>query len=424
MTQRVAIIGSGIAGLCAAWALKKDHEVTLFERHPVLGMDAFSIDLPTRTGVQRIDVPMRVVYEAYYPNVISLYREAGIELEPLEYSGSFTRLGGPTYFSYRNLRLGPYALPMLSGWRSMRRLETVHIVTDALRFFANVARDLRSGKAEGLTLEGYLQTRKFSAAFVDGFLVPALAGICTCTYAAVRSCPAGVVLDYFAHGLFNVPVKRVLHGTQDVVTRLSAAVQHIRLGYAVDKVTTTAAGATVSVGGVDQHFDHVLIAAQANHALRMLQSTPQERDVLSSFTYQPSTVLMHSDARLAPPNRALWRPVNFILAPSAEMPMATIWMNTVHRKLGGEDVFQTWSPVIEPDPAHVFSRVAVERPVVNEASVQGIAKLEALHAMPGRRIWFVGAYPSPGVPLLESAVSSGLTVAKWISKRSAMTSVS
>ena len=424
MTQRIAIIGSGIAGLSAAWALKVDHEVTLFERHNTLGMDAFSIDLPIRTGAQRIDVPMRVVYEAYYPSLTRLYQEVGIELEPLEYSGSFTRLGGATYFSYRNLRVGTYAFPMLSEWRSMLRPETLHIAADAVRFFATVARDLRRGKADGLTLEEYLQTRNLSAAFVEGFLLPALAGICTCTYDAVRGCPAVVVLDYFARGLFNMPVKRVLHGTQDVVTRLSSGVQQVRLGAAVDTVTATTGGATVRVGGVDQHFDHVVIAAQANHALHMLQCTSQERNVLSSFTYQPSTVLMHSDVRLAPPNRAQWRPVNFILAPGAEMPMATIWMNTVHRNLGSDDVFQTWNPVIEPDPARVFSRVAVERPVINEASVNGIAKLEALHAMPGRRIWFVGAYASRGVPLLESAATSGLAVAKRISGQSAMSSVS
>jgi predicted NAD/FAD-binding protein len=311
---------------------------------------------------------------------------------------------------------------MLSGWRTIRH-ETGQIVVDALRFFAMAARDLRNGNAEGLMLEEYLQARRFSAAFVDGFLLPALAGICTCTYAAVKGCPAEVVLDYFGRGLFTAPVKRVRHGTHDVVARLSAGVQHIRLGSAVNTVTATTSGATVCVDGVDQHFDHVVIAAQANHALQMLQCTPQERDVLSSFTYQPSTVLVHSDARLAPPNRALWGPVNFILEQGAEMPMATIWMNTVHESFGGADIFQTWNPVIEPDPARVFSRVAVERPVVNEASVRGITKLEALHAMPGRRIWFAGAYASPGVPLLESAVTSGLAVASRISGRLALTNM-
>jgi predicted NAD/FAD-binding protein len=422
MTQKVAIIGGGIAGLSAAWALKNSHEVTLFERHPVLGMDALSIDVAAGRSMQRIDVPMRVVYEAYYPNVTNLYRKVGVELEPLEYSGTFTHLNGPTYLSYRNLRMGRYALPMLSGWRAIRP-ETGAIVIDALRFFATAPRDLRDGKAEGLTLAEYMRVRKFSTVFIDGFLLPALAGICTCTYAAVRGCPASVVLDYFARGLFNVPVKRARHGTQDVVARLSAGVQHVRLGAAVDKVIATKGSATICVGGADQHFDHVVIAAQANHALRMLACTQQEHDALSSFTYQRSTVLMHTDARLAPPNRALWGPVNFILASDAEMPMATIWMNTVHKSLGGDDIFQTWNPVVEPDPARVLSRLPVERPVVNEASVLGIAKIQALHAIPGRRIWFAGAYASPGVPLLESAVTSGLAVAGKISGRLALTSV-
>jgi predicted NAD/FAD-binding protein len=422
MAQKIAIIGSGIAGLCAAWALKTDYEVTLFERQPMLGMDAFSIDVPTATGKQRIDVPMRVVYEAYYPNVIRLYQLAGIELDPLEYSGTFTHLGGPTYFSYRNLRIGRHALPMLSDWRALKP-EARRIVVDTLRFFAMISRDLRDGKAHGLTMAEYLLKRKFSSAFTDGFLLPVLAGICTCTYAAVKGSPASVILDYFSRGLFSAPVKRVRHGIKDVVTRLSAGVQHLALGQPVDRVSGDASGVAVSVAGAVQQFDHVVIAAQANHALDMLQSTPAEHDALSSFTYQSSTVLMHSDARLAPPNRASWRPVNFILTPGAQMPMATIWMNTVHPNLGDTPIFQTWNPVIEPDPARVLSRVSVQRPLVNEASVRGIAQLEALHAMPGRRIWFAGAYASPGVPLLESAVTSALAVARRISGRIALTSV-
>ncbi len=422
MTQRVAIIGSGIAGLCAAWALKKDHEVTLFERQSALGMDELSIDVPNATGQLRIDVPMRVVYEAYYPHVTGLYREAGIELEPLEYSGSFTHLGGPTYFSYRNLRMGRYALPMLTGWSALRP-DARSIVADTLRFFAVASRDLRNGRAQGITTGEYLQARGFSAAFTDAFLLPVLAGICTCTYAAVKDSPAAVVLDYFARGLFHVPVKRVRRGTQDVVARLSAGVQHIRLGTAVDRVAPGAACMEVSAGGRVDPFDHVVIATQANHAMRMLEGTAREHDALSCFRYQTSTVLMHSDARLAPPDRARWRPVNFILAAGAEMPMATIWMNTVHPGLGGSDIFQTWNPLIEPEPGRVLSRVSVQRPLVNETSVRGLAQLEALHAAPGRRVWFAGAYAASGVPLLESAVTSGLAVARRISGRQALTSV-
>lgn len=411
--QRVAVIGSGIAGLAAAWALKDQHEVTLFERHASLGMDALSVDIPNGQGTQRVDVPMRVIYEAYYPNVARLYKEAGVELERLEYSGTFSHLDGPTYFSYRNLRLGPYALPMLSGWRAFRPA-TALILADALRFFATLAADLRAGRAEGRTLDEYLQQRRFSTRFIDDFLLPTLAGICTCTYAAVRAFPASTVLDYYARGLFHQPVKRVRHGTIDVVTRMTAGVQHLRLGAAVETVARTAEAVAVRAGGVDQVFDHVVIAAQANHALRMLQCSREEREALECFSYQASSVLMHSDARLAPANRALWAPVNFILAPKTDMPMATIWMNTVHGSFGGEDVFQSWNPLLEPDPARVYSRVAVERPIVNATSLRGLEKLDALHAMPDRRIWFAGAYAAPGVPLLESAATSGLQAASRI----------
>jgi predicted NAD/FAD-binding protein len=410
---RIAVIGSGIAGLAAAWALKRCHHVTLFERHSALGMDAFAVDVPGASGSQRVDVPMRVVYEAYYPNISSLYREAAIELEALEYSGTFSHLGGATYLSYRNFRMGGYALPMLRGLRALRG-ETVPIIVDALRFFATVAADLRRGMATGRTLEEYLRLRNYSRAFIDSFLVPTLAGICTCTYSAVRACPAGVVLDYFARGLFFVPVKRARRGIADVVARLSAGVQQTRLGAGVENVAASADDVTVRVRGVDERFDHVVIAAQANHALRMLQCTPAETAALSSFSYQPSTVLMHSDVRLAPSNRTLWGPVNFILSAEHTMPMATIWMNTVHAGLGNRDVFQTWNPVIEPDPALVYCRIPVERPVVNEQSICGLALLDALHAQNGRRVWFAGAYASPGVPLLESAATSGLAMAAKI----------
>ncbi len=125
---------------------------------------------------------------------------------------------------------------------------------------------------------------------------------------------------------------------------------------------------------------------------------------------------MHSDERLAPPDRGLWGPVNFILASGQDMPMATIWMNMVHGDLP-TDIFQTWNPIIEPRPDRVISRVSVERPVVDPASLRGLALLDELQAEPGRRVWFCGAYASPGIPLLESAAASGLRAAARIAER-------
>lgn len=410
--NQVAVIGSGMAGLAAAWALQGDHDVTVFERHARPGMDALSVDIAGR----RIDVPMRVVYEGYYPCLCRLYRDAGIELVPLEYSGTFTD-EGQTYLSYRNIRVGRHALPMLRGLRAVTG-RTVPLVWDALRFFRSVRSELRNGAADGRTLVDYLRWRRYSQAFVEGFLVPVMAGICTCTLDAVRHYPATVVLGYFAAGLFSVPVSRARHGVADVVSRLTAGVQTLRLGVAVESVLPGTDGVRVRAGGAERRFDQVVIATQANHALGMLQASDAERAALSSFTYQSSEVVMHTDERLAPPDRRLWGPVNFILQSGHDMPMATIWMNTVHPGLPGH-LFQTWNPIVEPRADRVIHRVGVERPVVDAASQRGLAMIDALHTQPGRRVWFCGAYASPGVPLLESATASGLQAASHVRERAA-----
>lgn len=413
MRQRVAVIGSGIAGLAAAWALEAEHEVTLFERHGQLGMDAHGVEVPSGAGRQRIDVPMRVVYEGFYPKLTALYRQAGIALEPLDYAGTFTKLGGRTYFGYRNVRVGRHALPMPRGWRAWHG-NTALILLDALRFFGSVAGELHAGAGEGKTLEEYLRWRGYSRAFGDDFLVPVLASICTCTYQAVRAYPATTVLGYYAAGLLFQPVMRARDGIVDVVAKLSAGIRDVRLGQPVERIARHERGVLVRAGGQDAHFDHVVVATQANQALRVLEASDEERAALGCFTYLPSAVVMHADERLAPPDRRVWGPVNLIVDPGEAMPMATIWMNTVHPGLGAQDVFQTWNPIVEPRPEHVFSRVAVERPVVDAESLRGLALLDRLHAQPDRRVWFCGAYAAPGVPLLESAAASGLAVAARI----------
>ncbi|GAP36399.1 hypothetical protein ISF6_2239 [Piscinibacter sakaiensis] len=403
----MAVIGSGLAGLAAACALKARHEVTLFERHDRLGMDALSLDL----GPQRLDVPMRVVYEGYYPTLARLYREAGVVLEPVEYSGTFTR-GDRTYLSYRNLRIGGRALPWLRGWRALRR-ETLPLVRDALRFFGTAAAQRQRSAGSGRTLDEHLRAQRYSPAFADGFLLPLVAGIGTCTLEAAQRYPAEVVLGYFAAGLFSAPVQRARGGVADVVARLSAGVQHLRLSASVEAVRDAPHGVEVHADGQAQRFDHVVLATQADHALRLLPAGDGDREALACFRYQSSTVVMHRDPGLAPPDRRLWGPVNFILSPDQAAPMATIWMNPLHPGLAG-DVFQTWNPHREPQPGQLLHRVAVQRPVVDEESQRGLARLQALHRQAGRRRWYCGAYAAPGIPLLESAAASGLAAAACI----------
>jgi len=110
--MEIAVVGAGIAGLSAAWRLSARHRVTLIEKLPVAGMDAHSIDLPHDGTSFRIDVPLRVLYEGYYPTLIALYGALGVETERTNYAGSFSRLGGDVYYRYANWVVGDRSIPL------------------------------------------------------------------------------------------------------------------------------------------------------------------------------------------------------------------------------------------------------------------------------------------------------------------------
>lgn len=416
--MRVAVVGSGIAGLSAAWLLSSEHEVTVFEKSERLGMDAHSLDIERPDGLARVDVPLRVFFDGFYPNLTAMYRQLGIEFAPVNYSASFGVLGEQTYFRYDNYRIGRYTVPFLKGRRSLNRT-ALRIGLDNLRFFRQMAPALARGIGDDVTLEDYLKRHDYSQAFAEGFLYPAFSGICTCSHDSIKAYPARVVLEYLNSGLLLSSVQRVTRGTQEVVDRLARKVSQVQVGAEITDVHQTASGVSVRTADADMTFDHVVMATQANQTARILKrASADEREVLGAFRYEPNRVVVHTDERLAPPGGAArWAPVNFLLADRTSTPMATIWLNAIQALPGRGPVFQSWNPLIEPDPGSVLGEARFERPVVNAGSLGGLKKLAALHDQPDRRIWLCGSYASHGIPLLESATTSALSVAERLGCR-------
>ncbi|MEL7537742.1 MAG: FAD-dependent oxidoreductase [Pseudomonadota bacterium] len=416
--MRIAIVGSGIAGLSAAWLLSRDHQVTIFEKSERLGMDAHSLDVRDPQGNARIDVPLRVFFDGFYPNLTALYRELEIEFKPVNYAASFGFLNDKTYFRFENYRVGRFSVPFLKGNPSIN-WKALQIGWDVLRFFRQMPRSLAGGIADGTTLEDYVEQHNYSMAFADGFLYPTFSGICTCSHDSVKTYPARVVLEYLNCGLLLSSVQRVTRGTQEVVQRLARDVQEIRLRSEITEVFREDDGVVVRTPTATSTFDHVVLATQANQTARMLKDASRdEREVLGSFKYEASRVVVHKDTRLAPlGGESRWAPVNFLLADSASAPMATIYMNAIQNMPGRGPVFQTWNPIVEPDPGMVLAEAGFERPLVNKLSMSALQRLEQLHDQHDRRLWFCGSYAAHGIPLLESAAKSALSVAERLGSR-------
>jgi uncharacterized protein len=411
--MEIAVVGGGIAGLSAAWRLSGRHRVTLLEKHAVAGMDAHSLDLEHDGGTWRIDVPLRVIYEGYYPTLISLYRELGVELERTNYAGSFGDLDGEVYYRYSNLMVRDRSVPLPAlplGSRALR------INRDLLRFFQMAPAALRTLGNSEEPLGSWLDRVGLGRDFVEGFLIPTFATVCTCSSAAVRAYPARTILEYLTRGLTFGGVRRVVMGTREVVKRLTEPLAEVRCGVEVGGIRPVAGGVEITWRGGAQRFDHVVIATQANQAAPMLDPAfRREREALERFAYEDSSVAVHTDPRLAPRDRRRWAPVNLVVSPDHDKPMATIWMNRVQPALRGlSPVFQTWNPILEPRPETICTQARFQRPVVNAASLVGAREVERLHLQAGRRLWFCGSYLGPGIPLLESATATAARVAEAI----------
>jgi len=456
--KRVAVVGSGIAGLTAAYLLSRKHHVTLFEREELLGMDAHSRD----AYGARMDIPLRVFSESYYPNLCRLYQLLGIRYHPADYSFSCahgaadgTAVGGRrAYFRYTNLLLRGMAIPLpsvgllLSPHRLIKYLRLAH---QFMRFLRRSPSQILSSGMQDQTLDAFLSACDYSADFGPELLYPMLSVVCTCSYAAVKTYPAALIVDYFAdkYGLSGAQC-RAHAGTREVVTKLSSGVHRCLTGAAVTQVQAGPHGARVtwqptssqlassqlassqlassqlassqlassqlaSSQPRSEEFDEVVLATQANVSSRILRTECSATvAALNVFEYETHRVVLHTDERLMPAVQSDWSPLNIQTSPGASgAASVTVWMNRIDAHLRAaltRPVFQTWNPATEPAPGTIEADFHFERPVV---TVTSAAAMRTLCRVQGRgHVWLVGAYVRYSMPLLENGVISAIEVSK------------
>ena len=391
-------------------------------------------------------MPLRVFSEAYYPTLARLYKLIGVPTHSCDASFSMRVLGcARAFFRFSNWKVAPdVAIPMPSLWGlPALSWRTLRLCREIVWFFVFSARDLKNGTVPpDLTFGDYLDREGYSADFFDLFMGPMFSVICTCSYASVRRYPAEVIIHYLAgrHGMCSSQ-RRINGGLKQVTDRLTAPVHRLKMGSAVVGVRQcdderggvlvryVADGGGSEQGGngrvvVEERFDHVVVATQANTALKLLENPAEEvRAALAAIPYETNRVLVHTDATASMPSSHVdWSPFNFVLKPGADAPQVDIWLNACDPYLRSNltaPVFQSWAthPELEPDPETVVVDATFERPVVTAASAAGIRALQAVQQHPaaardGRRVWFCGAYSLYAIPLLENGIRSAVQVVR------------
>ncbi len=409
MSKSIAVIGSGISGLSAVHACRKaGWRVTLFEQEAVAGMAAHSLNVDG--GI--VDVPLRVMGEHSWHNVLALAHELGIETFPVNVYISCSQLDGKTWF--RSSRMPLTQWPTVGSWHYLgRRALRLGLGLLAL---ANVTRQT---KGKDTTLGEVLQDKSINPLFWRGLILPILKTICTCDEKHLLRWPASQLLELL-HGILHRSNLMRLHGgtaalasalAEDVDSHKGSPVTRVRLNRKSISVTNAR-----DDGG---RFDHVIVATQANQ-LAFLDAAPfaDERRVLEAVKYARGELVVHRDERFMPARKTDWTALNFQADQALAQSMFTVWVNAVEPTLVGKaPVFQTWNPLYEPDPDRVLARIPMQRAVVTSRTAAILEHLRRWHAQPGRRLFYCGSWAYEGVPLLESGVQSAQAVVEKIKTR-------
>lgn len=421
------VVGSGISGLSAAFTLQHSgrfSKVVIFEREPILGMDSQSVNTLIRGVEIRLDTPPRAFSEGFYPNLMSMYQLANIDIEPFNWAWSVSTLGAPRAF----LKLGGasvfgFRVPETNGaiWKSLFSTKTHNIVFDTLRFHQKMNEIVRGEDQEALqqTVGEFLLAGKYSDHFVLDALLPILSMVCTCTYKACYEYPIELAAGYFTRNS-SAGQYHSKHGSSDVVQKLSAGcIVKTQVPVLGIWHSTSVSKARVKYQEnnkeLEEEFDVVVIASQAHTAIKLLADiTRNEQRALSSFGFEKSTVSIHRDPALMPTDRRDWLPMNVILPQNKEETMFTMWCSAASKhwedKTQLAPLFQTWNPIIFPRSELEEKRITFERPVVTMNTLQGMKELDALQGNNG--IYFCGAYALRAIPLQENGVACARLIAE------------
>lgn len=412
--MRIAIIGSGIAGLGAAWLLSQKHDVTVYEKNDYVGGHSNTVDAPRADGgTTPVDTGFIVYNERTYPNLIGLLDTLGVERIPTDMSFAVSMDRG-------RLEYGGATINTLFAQRRNLISPSFHrMVQDILKFYRRAPDLLADGTCEGLSLDELLAREGYSEAFVRDHLLPMAAAIWSCPVETMGAFPAGSFVRFFDnHGLLQVSNRprwwTVKGGSREYVKRIRAALPaDVATGRGAVTVSRTDAGITVRASdGTASTFDRVVFACHGDEAHGLLtDKTPVEDEILSKFGYQRNRAILHRDIAQMPARRKVWSSWNYLsdrgLKRADQKVAVTYWMNTLQSLDPSDPLFVTLNPIQDIDPKTVVAEFDYDHPVFDAEAVAAQTRLPDIQGAGG--VWYCGSYCGYGFH--EDGLGSAVAVA-------------
>jgi predicted NAD/FAD-binding protein len=418
--MKVAVVGSGISGLSAAYLLvQAGHKVTLFESADYFGGHTHTVDVTLGGITFGVDTGFLVFNHKTYPNLVKLFDELNVETVATDMSFSVK-----SYLPNRILEWSGGSLnTVFAQRRNLFNPRFIRMLRDILRFNEETtALALTPQNAEfEKTLGQYLINHQYSAEFRDWYLLPMAGCIWSCPTAQMLAFPLATFVHFcHNHGLLQVNGRPQWHtvkgGARHYVDKMLAAITDKRLNTPVLSINRVQIDNTFKIKLNTQNsseiFDHVILAAHSDQALRLLEdATPAEQKLLGAVAYQPNRAVLHIDDSCLPRNKKTWSAWNYESRNSKEPQVCVHYLiNKLQPLPFKESVIVSLNPIDEPHPSKVIATFDYAHPVFDSGAILAQQNLDQVQGL--QNTWFAGAWTGYGFH--EDGLKSGIAVAQSI----------
>lgn len=411
--MKIAVIGSGISGNAAAWALSKKHDVTVYEKRDRLGGHSATVEVEFGEKKIPVDTGFIVYNENNYPNLIKLFDHLAVETEPsdMEFSVSLDK-GNLEWKGGKSLG-GVFAQP-----KNLFSPSFLKMLRDIFKFNKRAHEDLMNGALCGLTLDDYLQKAQFSNRLKNDYLVPMTSAIWSTPSTKMLEFPAESLIQFMKnHSLIQSSRPKwrtVTGGSREYVKKLTQDTNaDFKKNAEVVSVERVSNGAKVTdINGHEHIYDHVIMASHSDQSLKILKDASKaEHDILAAVQYVKNDVWLHRDPALMPKRKKAWAAWNYLGNKNVMNDRdvsVTYWMNKLQNIDEEYPLFVTLNPIHKPSEELTFNRYDYSHPLFDTAAINA---QNNLHEIQGKNhVWFCGAWT--GFGFHEDGLKSGLAVAR------------
>ncbi|TCD12438.1 NAD(P)/FAD-dependent oxidoreductase [Oricola cellulosilytica] len=410
--KKIAVIGSGISGLAAAWSLSKRHDVTLYEAEDRPGGHTCTVDVDYDGSQIAVDVGFIVMNARNYPNLTALFEHFGVPVENSNMSFSLSLDNGWREWCGENL------LTLFAQKRNLLSPSFWWMLKEILRFNRQCLVDRQAGHLDRISIGQYLKARRFSARFRDDYLIPMAAAIWSTPRIRMLDFPARSFVNFFEnHRLLETTPpswQTVSGGSRTYLGRVLSDFEGALLtGTPIRSVKKVVGGVAVTnMSRSTALFDSVVLASHTDQSLAMRGSdaSDEERSILEAIPYKSNRVVLHRDPSFMPRRPGAWAAWNYLRDASTgdeSEICVTYWMNRLQNLDNTRPLFVTLNPVRDPAPGTIFGEWIFDHPQFDDSSFEAQLRLNRIQGKGG--IWYAGAWTGYGFH--EDGLRSALEVA-------------